>query len=248
MLRYTSVANNEPAPFNPCTKGDKLHSLLTRVSEFMNKRTFLKSGVALGAAALGARITQSAFAQQTDGYELITPAISTRVSDKVEVIEYFWFGCPHCFAFEPAINNWKKDKPDYVEFVREAPPLNPSWEPHSRAFYAAELMGVTEQFFEPMFKAIHVEQRRLRSPKQITKFVGELGIDEKKFAKTMDSFAANTKIGQAMQLASSSRLTGVPSIVINGKYLTSGSLAGSHEDIIRVINELSEKEHELMNG
>lgn len=212
----------------------------------MNKRDFLKSGLGLSAVALSAPYASSVLAQSGEGYKTIDPPINTRVSDKVEVIEYFWFGCPHCFAFEPTINAWNEQKPDYVEFVREAPPLNPSWEPHSRAFYAAELMGVTDEFLEPMFNAIHVERRTLRSPKQIVKFVGELGLDADKFDKTMDSFAANTRINQAMQMAAGSGLTGVPSIVINGKYLTGGSIAGGNDNIIRVINELTASEHALM--
>ena len=213
----------------------------------MNKRNFLKAGLATGAATLSVPFASNLLAQSANkGYEMIDPPLNTRVSDKVEVIEYFWFGCPHCFAFEPSINAWKEQKPDYIEFVREAPPLNPSWEPHSRAFYAAELMGVSEEFFEPMFNAIHVTKRSLRSPKQIVEFAGELGIDEDKFAKTMDSFATDTRMSQAMQMASSSGIRGVPSIVVNGKYITGGSLAGSHENIIKVIDELSAQENDLM--
>ena len=214
----------------------------------MNKRNFLKSGVALGAAAIAAPYASQAVAQAGQSYQLIDPPLNTRVTDKVEVVEIFWFGCPHCFRFEPAINGWKDSKPDYVAFGREAPPLNPSWEPHSRAFYAAELMGVTDQFFEPMFNAIHVTGRALRSPKQIVKFAGELGIDQEKFSKTMDSFAANTRIKQAMQMAAGAGVSGVPSLIINGKYLTGGSLAGSHENVLRVIDELAAKEHEEMQA
>ncbi len=213
----------------------------------MKKRDFLKSSLAMGAVALAAPYAPKVLAQSGEGYKIIDPPVNTRVSDKVEVIEYFWFGCPHCFAFEPTINAWKAQKPDYVEFVREAPPLNPSWEPHSRAFYAAELMGITDEFLEPMFNAIHVDRRALRSPKQIVKFVDELGLDAEKFGKTMDSFATNTRIKQAMQMAAGSGLTGVPSIVINGKYLTGGSLAGSNDNVIRVLNELTASEHALMS-
>lgn len=214
----------------------------------MNKRTFLKKVTALSTLALGSQMLQSASAQQGNGYKLIKPQLNTRVSDKVEVVEFFWFGCPHCYAFEPAINAWKQDKPDYIEFVREAPPLNPAWETHSRSFYAAELMGVTDSFVEPMFNAIHFEGRLLRSPRQIARFAGELGIDSDKFANTMNSFAANAKIEQSMQMAAGAGLTGVPSIMINGKFLTGGSLAGTHENIINIINELGAKEYELMKG
>ncbi len=213
----------------------------------MNKREFLKGSAKLAATASISMSGISAVqAQALKGYELIDPPVNTRSSDKVEVLEYFWFGCPHCFAFEPSINKWAKEKPDYVEFVREAPPLNPGWEPHSRAFYAAEIMGVTEQFFDPMFDGIHVDRRSLRSPDNIAKFAGELDIDEQKFRKTMDSFAVNTRMNQAMQMARASRISGVPTVVINGKYLTGGSLAGSHEGILRVIDERVAEEYALL--
>ncbi len=182
--------------------------------------------------------------QAGNGYEEINPPQNT-VTDtgQVEVLEYFWFGCPHCFAFEPAINKWAEEKPDHVNFIREAPPLNPGWLPHSQAFYAAEIMGVTEQFFEPMFNAIHVEKRNLRKPKAIANFAGELGIDKEKFLATMKSFAVETRIRQAMSRAQASGIRGVPAIIIEGKYRTGNSIAGSHEGIIRVINELVAKEH-----
>lgn len=178
------------------------------------------------------------------GYEEINPPQNTVTTDgTVEVLEYFWFGCPHCFAFEPAINEWAEGKPEHVTFIREAPPLNPAWLPHSQAFYAAEIMGVTEDFFEPMFNAIHVKKRNLRSPKAIAKFAGELGIDEDKFLKTMNSFAVETRIRQSMQRARAAGITGVPSVIINGKYRTGNSIAGSHEGIINAINHLVEVEH-----
>jgi thiol:disulfide interchange protein DsbA len=210
----------------------------------MNKRQFLNATSKLALTALAAgTIPAHALAQSQQGYAVLPQPLTTNNPEKVEVLEYFWFGCPHCYAFEPSINAWARDKPDYVDFVREAPPLNPNWEAHSKAFYSAEIMGVTDQFFDPMFHAIHAERRSLRSPEQIAKFAGELGLDAKTFRKTMDSFAVNARISQAMQKARASGITGVPSVVINGKYLTGGSLAGSHDNIIRVINELSEIEH-----
>lgn len=211
----------------------------------MNKREFLTSSakVATVASLSAVGIISAVKAQSLQGYQLVSPPVNTRDASKVEVLEYFWFGCPHCFAFEPSINKWKAEKPDYVDFVREAPPLNPGWEPHSRAFYAAEIMGVTDDFFDPMFNGIHVDRRSLRSPDNIASFAGELGIDEDKFRKTMDSFAVNTRMNQAMQMARASRITGVPSVVINGKYLTGGSLAGSHDGILRVIDERVAEEY-----
>jgi len=182
-----------------------------------------------------------AFAQQ--GYEEVPNPTKRAEAGKVEVLEYFWFGCPHCFAFEPTINDWAASKPDFVDFVREAPPLNPAWAPHSKAFYAAEVLGVTEKFFEPMFDAIHKDKKRLNSPKAIAKFAGSLGIDEEKFLKTMNSFAVDAKIRRAMEMARNDGINSVPSVVVNGKYKTTGSIAGSNQKVIEVIRELTKKEH-----
>ncbi len=177
------------------------------------------------------------------GYKTIDPPVNTTVeAGQVEVLEYFWFGCPHCFAFEPVINDWAANKPDHVTFVREAPPLNPGWMSHSQAFYAAEVLGVTDKMFEPFFNAIHVDKRRLRKPSEIAEFMGELGIDSKKFLATMESFAVQARIKQAMLRASASGITGVPSMVVNGKYLTGNSIAGGHQGIVRVLDELVETE------
>jgi len=174
----------------------------------------------------------------------IQQKMPTNDPSRVEVLEFFWFGCPHCYAFEPAINNWKDSKPEYVDFVREAPPLNPSWEQHSRLFYAAQLLGITDGMFDQTFDEIHKRKNRLRDPSKIGKFIEslDLGVDAKKFEKTMNSFAVNTALNRSINRAQQAGINAVPSIVINGKYLTGNTLAGSHAGIINVINELSEKE------
>lgn len=171
------------------------------------------------------------------GYELISPPQNTSTPDKVEVMEFFWLGCPHCYSFEPAIVAWENDMPDNVVFVREAPPLNPSWEQHSRAFYAAQLMGQEGPFVDAMFKAIHEDRKRMRKPDEIAELASELGMDKEKFLKTMKSFAVQTKMNRSIQLAKAAGISGVPAVVINGKYRTGASLAGGNAGIIDVINE-----------
>ena len=203
---------------------------------------------AMGAAsALGLGLPASnALAQSAQRYKVIDKPINTADQTKVEVLEFFWFGCPHCYAFEPAINAWKDDKPDYVNFVREAPPLNPGWEQHSRTFYAAEVLGITNGMFDQMFHQIHEKKKPMRDPKKIAKFVEslDLGISAAEFRKTMDSFAVNTGLNRSISRAKQAGITGVPAIVVNGKYLTGNTLAGGHQGIIDVINQLSAKEHE----
>ncbi len=200
----------------------------------------------LGASALGVSMaTTQVFAQSGLRYKTIEHPMPTVDESKVEVLEFFWFGCPHCYAFEPAINGWKDSKPDYVNFVREAPPLNPSWEQHSRTFYAAQLLGITDGMFDQTFDRIHKSKKPMRDPKKIAKFIEslDLGVDAAKFEKTMKSFAVNTAMNRSITRAQQAGINAVPSIVINGKYLTGNTLAGSHQGIIQVINELSEKEH-----
>ncbi len=186
----------------------------------------------------GAAMTANA---QT-GYEVLETPQRTANPDKVEVVEFFWYGCPHCFRFEPFIQDWKKTKPENVEFINVAPPLNPAWKVHSQAFYAAQVLGVLDQFHEPMFNAIHVDKKSMRKPKDVAKLVDSLGLDGKKFLKTMKSFNVDAKIRQSLQMAGEAGISAVPTVIINGKYRTSGSVAGSYPNLIKVLNELVAKE------
>jgi len=176
------------------------------------------------------------------GYEVLKKPQLTTNPDKVEVVEFFWYGCPHCFQFEPYIQDWKKTKPDNVEFINAAPPLNPAWKVHSQAFYAAQVLGVLDQFHEQMFNAIHVDKKPMRKPKDVGKLVDSLGLDSKKFLKTMKSFNVDAKIRQSLQMASEAGISAVPTVIINGKYRTSGSVAGSYPNLIKVLDELVARE------
>ena len=182
----------------------------------------------------------SAFAQQ--GYEEISAPQRTANPDKVEVIEFFWYGCPHCFQFEPHIKEWIENKPDNVEFISMAPPLNPAWKVHSQAFYAAEVLGVLDQFHEAMFNAIHRDKKPMRKPKDVGKLVDSLGLDGDKFVRTMKSFNVDAKIRQSLQKAKDVGISSVPTVIVNGKYRTSGAIAGSYPNLINVINQLVETE------
>ncbi len=181
------------------------------------------------------------------GFENIDPPQNTSTSDKVEVLEYLWLGCPHCYALEPTMEEWKKNKPDYIHFVREAPPLNPSWENHSRGFYAAQLLGKEQEFVVAMFDAIHESKKPMRDKKKIAELAGTLGMDEKKFLSTMDSFAVNGKLKRSVDMAIKSGISSVPSIIINGKYRASTSISGGHQGIVDTINERAEFEKAAMN-
>ncbi len=223
----------------------------SRTDILPRRRDFLKktASTCLATAAVAATATSIpslVSAQSGHGYKTLQVPIPTRDETSVEVLEFFWFGCPHCYAFEPTINHWADNRPEYVSFVREAPPLNPAWEQHSRAFYAAEALGITEHFFDTMFNTIHQDKKPMRTPKEIAKFVEslDLGVSGEKFTSAMKSFTVEGSLKRSMQLAMRAEITGVPSIVINGKYVTGNSLAGGHQGVINVINNLTEQEHQ----
>ena len=202
----------------------------------LSRRDFLNSLTATAVGTTGI-LTMPSLANAAGQYKTIDPPLNTASAESVEVMEFFWLGCPHCYSLEPNMIAWEKNMPANVSFVREAPPLNPSWEEHSRGFYAAQLMGQENAFVEAMFTAIHQNKKRMRNPKEIAELASGLGMDKDKFLKTMQSFAVQTKMNRAIQLARGASISGVPAIVINGKYLTSASAAGGNAAIIDVINE-----------
>lgn len=209
-------------------------------------RTATYIALSMGALILAlAALTLSRTAQAA-GFETIDPPQNTSVEGKVEVLEYLWLGCPHCYALEPSMEAWKETKPDYVHFVREAPPLNPSWENHSRGFYAAQLLGMEQEFLVAMFEAIHEKKQPMRDKKKIAALAATVGMDEAKFLKTMDSFGVEGKLKRATAMAIKAGISSVPSVIINGKYRTSTSISGGHEGVIETINERAEFEHKAM--
>lgn len=208
-----------------------------------SRRRFITGAGALATSTLvGAlpTITQA----QALGYQVLDTPIPTKDPSRIEVVEFFWFGCPHCFRLEPTINRWKESKPEDIDFRREAPPLNPAWENHSRTFYAAEALGITDKMIDQTFIAIHEGGNRLRSPKSAGALIEDLdiGVSAEEFMKAMQSFSVATSLNRSKKLASDSRISGVPAILINGKYITSASLAGGNEGIINVIDQLIEVE------
>lgn len=209
-------------------------------------RLVIAMGLSMGALIIALALLTITKPAQAQGFENIDPPQNTSVSDKVEVLEYLWLGCPHCYALEPSMEKWKKTKPDYVEFVREAPPLNPSWENHSRGFYAAQLLGMEQEFVEAMFEQIHEKKKPMRDKKKIAELAGSVGMDEDKFLSTMDSFAVEGKLKRATDMAIKSGISSVPSVIINGKYRASSNISGGHDGIVATINERTEFEKKEM--
>ena len=189
-------------------------------------------------------VSSIAFAgPQEDGYQEIRPAQPTQVpAGKIEVVEMFWYGCPHCYHFEPYIEKWLKTKPDDVVFRRVPAALNKSWLPHAKAYFTAEKLGILDKIHRPLFDAIHKDRRPIFTEDQLRDFFKEFGVDPDEFTKIYNSDEVETKTKQAFFLARGYRVTGVPSMIINGKYLTSGTLTGSYENMLKVVDNLIKKE------
>ena len=181
--------------------------------------------------------------QEGKHYHRIEPAVETDVGDgKVEVLELFWYGCPHCFQFEPHLTSWNDTKAEYITFTRMPAVLNRGWLPHARAYYALETMGELEKMHSIFFEAIHVQGRRLRDVESMARFLSQYDVDAEKFKSAYDSLYVETKINRSGQLVRQYGSSAVPTVIINGKYRTSASDAGSYENVLRVINMLAEKE------
>jgi protein dithiol oxidoreductase (disulfide-forming) len=180
----------------------------------------------------------SRFVAGTQYEQLPAPAPSFAAPGRIEVVEFFMFGCPHCFAFEPAVAAWSAARPDYVEFVRVPALFNATARLHARAFYTADVLGRLDAVIEPFYEEIHVHGNALATVDSVRAFFGRLGIPGESFDEAFDSFAVETRMRRAEALNRGYRVTATPSIGVNGKYLTNGSMAGSNEAMLDVVDAL----------
>ncbi len=182
-----------------------------------------------------------AFAE-SQGYEVISPAQPVQEEGKIEVIEFFWYGCPHCYSFEPALNDWKKNMPDNVNFIRQPAVFSKVWGQHAKAYFVAEALDVVDKVHADLFDAIQNKKQKLTSEDDLAEFFVARGVDETEFRNAYKSFLVDAKLRQAQQMAPRYGITGVPALVVNGKYKINARLAKSQDNMINVMNQLIEKE------
>jgi len=166
--------------------------------------------------------------------------------DKVEVVDVFWYGCPHCFNFLPYLQRWESERPDYVELRRVPAIFRESWKPHARAYYTAQMLGLEDELHVPIFNALHVDKRPLNTKEELMAFFAEHGVDRQEFSETWDSFSVDALTREAGVTVRRWGVRGTPSVVVNGRYLVSGTTAGSYSEAIRVIEALVEHERKVM--
>ncbi len=171
-------------------------------------------------------------------YVEITPAQPVEAPrGKVEVIEFFWYRCPHCAELEPALEAWAKGLPGDVLLRRQPAVLNDGWLPLTRAYYALEAVGALK-LHAAVFTAIHRDRIDLNDPETFFDWAAARGVDRKRLAEAYHSFSVNAKAARAKQLTARYRITGVPAFVVNGKYQTSAYLTGGHRELFQVLDAL----------
>ena len=182
--------------------------------------------------------------KEGEQYKALAQPQATASADKIEVVELFWYGCPHCYYLEPVIGNWLKNKPDDVEFVRMPAIVGPPWELLAKAYYTAEFLGVMDTVHYALFDAIHKDKKKVVDEAAVQAIFEAQGVSAEDFRNTFNSFAVAVKVNNARMMTKRYAISGVPTIIINGKYNTSGSLAGSNENILKVVDYLVEQERQ----
>jgi thiol:disulfide interchange protein DsbA len=211
----------------------------------MKRRDFSRqlAGAGLGLAAAGLARAQGGPVEGQHYVKLSTPApVSLPSPDKkVEVVEFFWYGCPHCFSFEPLLESWVRRLPPDVAFRQVPVGFAVPHQLHQKLFYALEEMGQLPAMHRRVFTAIQQQNQRLNNEADIVAFVGANGVDRDKFIAAFWSFSVATKANRAKQLSEAYKIDGVPALGIHGRFYTSGSLAGSHERALAVTDFLIQR-------
>jgi len=209
----------------------------------MKRRDF---SVVCGAALAGSTVApRLALAQAkppvagTDYMVLEKRASVEAPAGKIEVVEFFWYSCPHCNAFEPTLNAWVKGVAKDVSVRRVPVAFRDDFVPQQRLFYALEAMGLLDKLHGQVFAAIHVEKQKLARGDEIGDWVGKQGVDKTKFMEQYNSFSISTKATRGAQLQNAYRVEGVPALGVAGRFYTDGSLARSMERALQVVEFLT---------
>lgn len=198
-------------------------------------------GVALAIPLSGMAQAQGPKIEEGFDYRVMPVPQPLETKGKVEVIEFFWYGCPHCYDFEPELKTWLKRQPKDVSFRKVPVAFRDDFMPHSQLFYALEAIGKGDALNDKVMYAMHKENKRLMTENEIADWVASQGVDRNTFLAAYRSFAVISKARAARQMADAYRIDGVPTIVMQGRYVTSPSIAGTKAKSIVVMDFLEEK-------
>ena len=212
----------------------------------MKRREFsLSAASAVAASALTLPVANPAMAQARqfkegkDFKRLDKPVAPDAPAGKVDVIEFFWYSCPHCHAFEPTLDAWVKAAPKDLSIRRVPVAFNASFVPQQKLYYTLEGMGKLDALHAKVFRAIHVEKAKLAKDDEILAWVTQQGVDVAKFKEVYGSFSVANQVRRASQLQDAYGVEGVPSMGVAGKYYTDGTMAGSMQTVLQVVEYLA---------
>lgn len=177
-------------------------------------------------------------------YRLLNPQQPTDSGKKVEVLEFFWYGCPHCSSLQPSLGAWLKRKPADLEFKRVPAVFQDSWVPLTKAYYTIEAMGLVDKLHHDVFSAIHEQKIRLQDTTVLFDWAAKRGVDRQKFIDTYNSFAVQSRAQRSVDMTRNYDISGTPALVVDGRYLTAPSMtlnpdnSINYERFFRVVDEL----------
>ena len=211
----------------------------------MNRRRFSTTLLCAAAGATlasgGRAFAQAAPVEGKDFTKVETPQTPALAAGKVEVLEFFSYACPHCSAFEPALEAWEKQLPAEVVLRRVPVPFLMNADNFMRAYYALETIGAVAAMQMKIFRGIHIEKKHLEKGEDIAAFVGANGGDAAKFLAAFKSFSVNTSVARAKKMMADYKIDSVPTLVVHGRWVTSPSLAGSQERALAVVDQLAQR-------
>lgn len=204
-------------------------------------RNLILSAV-LASASLFGMTAQAEDIQAGKQYVELSSPVPVSKPGKIEVVELFWYGCPHCYQFEPTLNAWADKLPEDVNFVRIPAMFGGVWNVHGQLFITLESMGVEHNVHKAVFEAIHKEGKKLSTPDEMAEFLAGQGIDKAAFIKAYNSFGVKSQMEKAKKLAMAYQISGVPTLIVNGKYRFDISSSGGLEQTTQVADFLVDKE------
>ena len=164
--------------------------------------------------------------------------------DQIVIYEFFWYGCPHCFNLEPTMNQIEADLGKDTILIKVPVSLRDTWQNHAKAYFTLKQMNLDDDLHDKLFEEIHINSQRLDTKDSLSQFVSNNGYNAKKFEELFDSFGTEIRMNKASRLAREYQISSVPTLVINGKYMTSGSYVSSFDELVDVVNLLIEKERQ----
>ena len=205
----------------------------------MISRNLLRmAGLVMFTALSLGTISAQAQAPKTAPYIELTPPQPTEAGGKVEVIEFFWFGCPHCYALEPLLEPWSKKLPKEVVFRRVPAIFNDQWGVAGRVFYTLEAIGEEERLHRALFDAIHKDNLRITDESAMAAWLAKQKVDVDKYKAAYNSFTVETKLTRALQMTQAYRFDGVPALAVQGRYVLSAGMINDRQDLLRATDRV----------